>query len=235
MIHTYNEETIYFDLAYKNRKEVRITIDFYGQIMVEAPKNKSTESILAVIEKNWEPIIQKTKEIKGRMEEPKEKFYRQGEELLFLGKTYMVSVLQKEIKEKDYVEIVGDTLQVYVDHQEEDAVKTALKRFFYQKCKALVQERIRYYQPQFSTKPKSIFIADDHKNWGTCNGKRELTFNWKLVMAPLESIDYVVVHEMCHMTHLNHDRSFWRLVGKILPDYEKRSNWLTLSSWKMHI
>ncbi len=52
-------------------------------------------------------------------------------------------------------------------------------------------------------------------------------------MAPLRVIDYVVVHEMCHMVHMNHDRSFWRLVGKIIPDYEQRENWLALSNWKM--
>jgi len=55
----------------------------------------------------------------------------------------------------------------------------------------------------------------------------------KLAMAPLEVIDYIVVHEMCHMVHLNHDRSFWRLVGKMLPDYEERESWLAQSSWKM--
>ena len=54
-------------------------------------------------------------------------------------------------------------------------------------------------------------------------------------MAPLNVIDYVVVHEMCHMVHLNHDRSFWRLVGKIIPDYEQRENWLNFSNWKMTV
>ena len=54
-------------------------------------------------------------------------------------------------------------------------------------------------------------------------------------MAPLEVIDYVVVHEMCHMVHLNHDRSFWRLVGKMSPNFKEQENWLAQSSWKMTV
>jgi hypothetical protein len=52
-------------------------------------------------------------------------------------------------------------------------------------------------------------------------------------MAPMEVIDYVVVHEMCHMVHMNHDRSFWRLVGKIMPEYERYEHWLAVSGWRM--
>ncbi len=68
---------------------------------------------------------------------------------------------------------------------------------------------------------------------GTCNSKRELTFNWKLAMAPLDVIDYIVIHEMCHMVHMNHDRSFWRLVGKYMPNYDEKQAWLANSHWKM--
>ncbi len=92
-------------------------------------------------------------------------------------------------------------------------------------------ELIKYWLRNYTAQG----ISDSKSTWGTCDSMRQLTFNWKLAMAPLEVIDYVVVHEMCHLVHLNHDRSFWRLVGKILPNYEQRENWLALSSWKMNV
>ena len=70
-------------------------------------------------------------------------------------------------------------------------------------------------------------IVDSHNAWGTCNSLKELTFNYRLSMSPLPVIDYVVVHELCHILHMNHDRSFWRKVGTFDPDYKNHEAYLT--------
>jgi len=98
-----------------------------------------------------------------------------------------------------------------------------------------VEKSIRNHQRHFKVKPRSIRITDSKATWGTCDSQLQLTFNWRLAMAPIEVIDYVVVHEMCHMVHLNHDRSFWRLVGKMSPNFKEQENWLASSSWKMTV
>ncbi len=163
------------------------------------------------------------------------KVYEHGEEFLYMGKSHAILISTNLDQKKDYVSFVEDKLYVYVKEQKDEAVRQALKRFYYQRCKALIEARIRIYQSEFKMKPRAIRIVNDHCHWGTCNSKLELTFSWKLAMAPIEVLDYVVVHEMCHMVHMNHDRSFWRLVGKILPDYEQRSDWLARSVWKMTV
>jgi predicted metal-dependent hydrolase len=158
-----------------------------------------------------------------------------GQSFLYLGNEYPIQVSQEIDIKQDYVVFDGDKLNIYVKQLEDEKIKQALKRFYYQQCKTLVERSIRSYQSNFKIKPRSIRITDNNKNWGTCDFRQQLTFNWKLAMAPLKVIDYVVVHEMCHMVHLNHDRSFWRLVGKIIPDYVQMENWLALSSWKMTV
>lgn len=233
MIYTFLEETISFDLVYKKRKAVAIHIDSYGRIEVQAPKGTAEEDVLQVVEQRWDLIQKKIKEMKDRMEGPQEKVYEYGEVFLYLGKPYAIIISEDKELKKDCVKVEGDMLHLYVRIQEEDRIKQALKRFYYQKCKALVEQRIGAHQRSFKTKPRSITISDNQGTWGTCDSKLQLTFNWKLAMAPPEIIDYVVVHEMCHMVHLNHDRSFWRLLGSMIPDYEQRQNWLALSSWKM--
>ncbi|MBM7692748.1 putative metal-dependent hydrolase [Peribacillus deserti] len=214
---------------------MNISIDLYGNVEVQAPKGTPDEHVLHLLEEKWDWIQQKSKEMKDRMLGPKAKVYEHGEKFLYLGNTYPIRIYQDSNIEQDRAALEGDHLHIYVNDLEDEKIKQALKRFYYQQCKALVEKSILSNQRNFKVKPRSIRITDSKTTWGTCDSKLQLTFNWKLAMAPLEVIDYVVVHEMCHMIHLNHDRSFWRLVGKIIPDYKAREHWLALSNWKMTI
>lgn len=235
MIHTFSGETISFDVIHKKRKTMGIFIDIYGNVEVQVPKGKTEESIISFLEEKWDWILQSKKEMKDRTEGNKEKVYNHGESFLYLGKSYPIQISHDIQITKDNAVFEEDKLHIYVKQLEDERIKQALKRFYYQQCKAFVEKSIRDHQRHFKVKPRSIKINDSKTTWGTCDAQLQLTFNWKLSMAPLEVIDYVVVHEMCHMVHLNHDRSFWRLVGKILPDYEKQEKWLALSSWKMNV
>ncbi len=233
MIHTYLGETIRFDIKYKNRTSIGISIDSYGNIEVLAPKKTPNESVFRLLEVNWDLIHKKVNEMKDRLNGPQEKVYEDNESFLYLGKSYPIKIIQDIDITQDHALLKGEKLYVYVKQREDERYKQALKRFYYQQCKLLVDKSISSYQSNFKTKPRSIRISDSKNTWGTCDAKLQLTFNWRLAMAPHDVIDYVVVHEMCHMVHLNHDRSFWRLVGKIMPDYKEKEKWLTLSNWKM--
>ncbi|MBT2699784.1 M48 family metallopeptidase [Bacillus sp. ISL-40] len=235
MIHKYLGQTLSFEINYKNRTSMGIYIDVYGNVEIQAPKGTSDELILQLLEEKWDWIQQKSTEMKDRTLGQKVKVYDHGETFLYLGDEYSIQVSQDITIKKDYVVLEGDKLYIYVKQLEDEKIKQALKRFYYQQCKTLVERSIRSYQSNFKIKPRSIRISDNNRNWGTCDSRQLLTFNWKLAMAPLKVIEYVVVHEMCHMVHLNHDRSFWRLVGKIIPEYEQMENWLALSSWKMTV
>jgi predicted metal-dependent hydrolase len=74
--------------------------------------------------------------------------------------------------------------------------------------------------------PGKLRISSARTRWGSCSRQGTLSFTWRLVMAPEEVIDYVVVHELCHLRHLNHSKAFWGLVEGILPDYKVRRAWL---------
>lgn len=96
-----------------------------------------------------------------------------------------------------------------------------LESFYKKAAKKYIDKRLRHYQQHFKEKYKGFTITSDDRRWGTCDSKRHLTFNWKLMMFPENAIDYVIVHELCHLSHMNHDRSFWRLVGKHCPTYKE--------------
>lgn len=233
MTYTHEDKTIEFNIIYKKRKTLGIYIDVYGNIEIRVPKDTKELQVQELVKQKFEWIYKKSNEMKERTKGFKKKTYVQGETFMYLGKDYPIQVFVRNEIDKNNAVLEEDILKVYVKIDEDTQVQEALKRFYFQKGKALIDKRIQYYQQQIKIKPKSFKLSSNKSNWGTCNSKKELTFNWKLIMAPIEVIDYVIVHEMCHLIHMNHDRSFWRLVGKILPDYEECQNWLKSSNWKM--
>jgi predicted metal-dependent hydrolase len=230
---TYQDIVIDYHIQYKKRKSLGIYIDVYGNIELRVPKETKDIQIQKLLEDKHDWIITKQREMKEKTKGFKEKEYKEGEAFLYLGRQIPIRIIEDVEHKGEEVVLKGDELHIYLIEFEELKVQQLLKRFYYKQCKALVEERIRIYQPNFKVKPKSVKISDNKKTWGTCNNHRELTFNWKLSMAPIDVIDYVVLHEMCHLVHLNHDRSFWRLLGKFIPDYEEKQEWLSQSHWKM--
>lgn len=224
---------IAYKVIYKKRKTYGIYIDMYGNIELRVPKDAKNTQIQKMLDQKYDWMVKKSNEMKERTKGFKKKTYNQGETFMYLGQEYPIQVVETDEMERNTTVFEENVLKVYVKIHEEAQVQEALKRFYFKQCKLILEQRIRHYQNQIKVKPKSLRLADNKSNWGTCNSKKELTFNWRLIMAPIEVIDYVVVHELCHILHMNHDRSFWRLVGKIIPNYETNQAWLAQSNWKM--
>lgn len=104
---------------------------------------------------------------------------------------------------------------------DQEILDTIIK-FYISSSKKITKERTKYYQEMLKVVPKFIKIDKISNRWGSCNTKKEITYNYMICTLPLELIDYIVVHELCHIHHMNHDRSFWRKVGSIIPDYKER-------------
>jgi len=78
-----------------------------------------------------------------------------------------------------------------------------------------------------------LTVRDQVSRWGSCSSKGALSFNWRLVLAPHDVLDYVVVHEVCHLVELNHGARFWRLVERRRPDYRASKDWLDAHGWEI--
>lgn len=138
----------------------------------------------------------------------------------YLGKPYPLNVTIDELVSRTTIKWDGKSFICISPSLNEIEFNDALKAFFIKDAKNIIEKRLKLYQVHFKVKYRKITIDDSHNKWGSCNSDHNLTFNWKLLLFPIEVIDYVVVHELCHLVHMNHDRSFWRLVGKIFPDYK---------------
>ena len=139
----------------------------------------------------------------------------------YLGKHYDLQIMVKSDTKKPTVQVNAQSLTIICADEQQADINKVLKSFYTKAARKLIADRLQYYQPLLKLKYRAFAIESSASRWGSCNFEKKLTFNWRLMMLPPFVIDYVVVHELCHLKHMNHDRSFWRLVGKIYPDYKK--------------
>ena len=89
-------------------------------------------------------------------------------------------------------------------------------------ARALVHQRIRHFNTVYGFKVGRIFIKNHKSRWGSCSEKGNLNFNYKLVFLPADIVDYIIVHELCHLSEFNHSERFWNTVGRTIPDHKRR-------------
>lgn len=100
------------------------------------------------------------------------------------------------------------------------------KQRYREEARALIGQRLNHFQPLTGGTYTSVTIRDQKTRWGSCSSRGTLSFNYRLIFAPPAILDYVVVHELCHLTHMNHSAAFWAHVSSVLPDYRVRRQWL---------
>jgi len=105
------------------------------------------------------------------------------------------------------------------------AVKKQIEKHFKQQAENIIPLKVAAFSQLTSLYPTSIKIRQYRSRWGSCNNRGELSFNYLLMMLPINVIDYVIVHELCHLEHLNHSKEFWQLVARHFPNYIQAKQW----------
>ncbi|WP_340021386.1 SprT family zinc-dependent metalloprotease [Paenibacillus sp. FSL K6-1096] len=202
------DQMVTLHVQYAKRKKLSVTVDGSDLITVKAPKGTSEETILGAVASIGPKILEQLRRNAAARKVPEAKRYDGEEVYLYLGREYALHEL------------------ITVQERNADELKLALKKFYMSSLKKIIAERITRYQTQLRVKPKSIEIVESRTKWGSCSFDGKLTFNYRLAMAPPEVIDYVIIHELCHLLHMNHDRSFWRRLGSVMPDYKEKEAYL---------
>ena len=102
----------------------------------------------------------------------------------------------------------------------------AKRNVYIRKAKETITKRASYFARLMGVSYRNITIREQKTRWGSCSSEKNLNFNWKLILAPPEVLDYVVVHELCHRLEMNHSPRFWAQVERVLPDYKVSRKWL---------
>ncbi|MEA4962915.1 M48 family metallopeptidase [Lutispora sp.] len=231
----YGTQTIEFEVEYKKRKTLGIRIAPPGVINIKAPVGVGEDRVLEIVKSKAKWIVQKLSEIKHLEGQKRNRQYVDGESFLYAGADYLLQIIYDEAYRKPVAKLENCSLCVYTGAKGEELIKSALTDWYKDKAKEKICERIEYYQPFFKITPAQIKVKEQKKRWGSCTSKRVLLFNWRIIMAPLNVMDYIIVHEMCHLIHMDHSKNFWSLVKSILPDYEERKLWLKINGTGMSL
>ena len=231
----YGSRIITFNLIYRKRKTMSIEVETTGEVTVIAPVGTSTDDIVEKVKSRAGWIVSKQYESKFINDTKIEREAVSGESYMYLGRNYSLDIRVDEDTDNISVKLFQGKFIVNTYTKDEDLIKKAMENWYREKTLDKVKERVSYYSSYFNNEVTTVKVKEQKKRWASCTSKNELLFNWRCVMAPVFVLDYIVVHEMCHMEYKNHSKDFWNRVYAVMPDYEVRKSWLKNNGIKMDI
>lgn len=218
------------------RRTMEISILSDSQTRVTAPRFVPLPTIEKFIYSRADWIIKRI--VQKRVEEDKLRYkkYETGHTYLFMGQAYPI-VIDRQHNYATKVSFSGTQWDVRANTGTTPAmIKSKLIAWYRREAGEILGGRIFHYSRVMGLAPQKITVKTQKRLWGSCNHHgKSINLNWILVMAPLTVIDYVVVHELCHLEIPNHSQRFWKKVSKFMPDYQKSEQWLKTHAAEMRL
>ncbi len=214
-----------YKLVRSKRKTLALTIDSEAQLVVRAPMKLSADAIEEFIRKKAKWIADKQKQVMDYATKQSSFILEDGENVLYFGKSY--AVLRRDTAE---IAIEGNFLIVPIT-----MTLGGFAAWMKAQGDAIVRERVDYYANLMGVKYASVKMSEAKRRWGSCGAGDTLNFSWRLVMCPQSVIDYVVVHELSHITYKDHSSKFWTRVATVIPSYRETQDWLRLNRKLMEV
>jgi len=223
----YGTNKIVFSLEYSARKSLGITVKPDLDVLVKAPLNASFDKVKEKIKKKAFWIIKQQNYFRTFQPRTPPRKYVSGETHLYLGKHYRLKIrtsLRQEVKLKD------GYINVYVNsHGSKENIKKILNSWYKERAQKIFKNIFDEVSKDFSKKKIAsgiLIIREMKKRWGSCTPGKRIIINIELIKASKSCIEYVIVHEMCHLKYPNHSKSFYALQTAMMPDWEFWKNWL---------
>ncbi|MEC4686337.1 MAG: SprT family zinc-dependent metalloprotease [Nitrospirota bacterium] len=224
----FGRKTIRFSVirSARRKKTIALSIEPDGKVFVRAPVNTSCSRLTHVVKSKAEWIITKLGSLNDVSQQLKKEFVS-GESFYYLGCHMRLKILKDRDVKKTVVRMYRGRLEVIMNPvgkngKVPEEIRDAITEWYKIQAARRIPERVEIHANKMGLKVPGVFIRDQKKIWGSCSTKGVLRFNWRIIMALMSLVDYVVVHELCHLKYRNHSKSFWRYVGMIMPDYERR-------------
>jgi predicted metal-dependent hydrolase len=205
-------------LIRSHRRSISLSISSDGKLIVKAPVFMPMFFINKFVNEKEDWIERRINLIKIHPVQAK-KEYVNGEKFYFVGSMY-------ELSRKSGHRTIEVSDKLYVPNIPASLLKTELTLWYKAQAKKIISERIELFTKKTGLVPSGVTISNARSKWGTCFHDNSMNFSWRLVMAPVSVIDYVVAHEFSHMKVKNHSKKFWDTVGSFCPLYRIERRWL---------
>ncbi len=199
------------------RQSIALQVTPGGELIVNAPLFTPNFIINQFIQRKSDWILDTLQKISIKKVRSKE--YKEGEEFWYEG-------LPRELKFYDGIEVAVREDEILFPIALRFRIHKELTDWFIRQARNRISQRVSYHAGKMNARYKSLLFSDTKTKWGTCGPDNSLQFNWRLIMAPLMVMDYVVIHELAHTKEKNHGINFWREVGKYTPAFKQHRKWL---------
>lgn len=212
--------SVSYKIVRSRRRSVVLSVARDATLTVRAPLRTSVDFIESLIEGKLKWV----KRVMRRMREQSlanAHWYEAGERFWYLGHEYVLRSAEKASRS-----LVFSSDGFVLARNSQYRAKSVFSSWYKREAKKVLSERVAFFARENELQYRSIKINSARTRWGSCSGNGGLNFSFRLVMAPLSVIDYVVVHELSHLVHHNHSQAFWRKVASMLPGFETERRWL---------
>lgn len=211
------------------RRSVGIAVKPDGAVRVSVPAGFPESRIHALVEAKSGWIRKKRNRFLALQSERQAMRFADGEVLPYLGRSLELRLLPDSVT--DRCESDGRVLQMHIASLPDEAgfrerCLEALQAWYQQAAEEHFRRRAAHYAGILGLTPKLVAIKSYRTRWGSCHRDGRIYFNWRLIMAPPFVIDYVVIHELCHLFHADHSSRFWARVARYCPDVQSARHWL---------
>jgi len=208
-----------YNLIRTERRTIGLIVERDGSLTIRAPKRATLANIESFINEKAHWITRTRQRLRSITEIPKKQFV-DGEKFLFLGHAYELMLVKPQKPALKFED------RFYLSRTSQKRAESVFTRWYKERAVIVISERVRLFAKQYEFAPRQLKITSAKTRWGSCSPDGGLNFTWRLVMAPLEVVDYVVVHELAHLQVKNHSAKFWRVVEEINPDHKIQRKWL---------
>ena len=196
-------------------------------VKVTVPQNLSDQRIEELVKNRTVWIRQKLK-IQTETIRPKDKEYVNGESFTYLGRNYRLKCTSGDAGE---VKLKNGYLTVPLGRgvsggDFEGSVRQSLKQWYQSRALEKLKEKTKRYASILGVSPQSVDVKEYKSRWGSCSNTGVVTYNWRIIKAPRHIVEYVIIHELCHLIELNHSPRYWMNVEKFIPRWKERRDWL---------
>ncbi len=222
----------------RSSKRKTVSIQFDGtSVVVRAPKNLSEEIIVQIVQKKSRWIKEKLKIQEEVLSRIKPRKYIDGELYSFLGENYLLKVVdgkpgRVQLKHERFVVQIPDDFST---EKKKEFIRTQMIEWYQEHGLICLNNKVKRFSEVLGVSPSSVGIKSYKSRWGSCSRDGNLTFNWRVIMSPHRYVDYLVVHELCHLVHMNHSREYWEKVESIIHDYQECRNWFRLNGVTLNV
>lgn len=217
----YGKSVIEFNITYSDRKTLGITVNPDLSVNIKAPLNSKKEDIFKIVEKRAPWILEQKRFFLSFEPRRKEYLYKSGETHYYLGRQYLLKIVEGKAEDVFYK---GRYLLLETNDKSPLNVKKLLDRWYRDRAKvkfAEIAEPLIQQFKKYEVEPNNLYIQNMKFRWGSCSAKGNIILNPELIKAPKPCIEYVIIHELCHLIHPNHSKAFFQLQSREMPDWEK--------------